>query len=302
MKTVTKRLMTPKRVIGTLAGVAAVLVFFACNKSNSSSSNPNIPKGQSQVSMYMMDGPISFYKVLIDIRQVTVEIDTATTQNAQDEDDQWDGDYCGYHRTTSNKSVIWDTLNITPGVYNLLDLRNGTDTLLASGLYPTGKILKIRITLGSDNTVYTDSATYYPLDVFGSNPYFTINVSRTNVDNVSNNEFKIWLDFNLARSIYYWSGTYYLKPYIEVFNDMSSAKVEGTVLPPGAGALVMGVNGADTIYAIPFWGGNYQFRNVPAGSWSFTFKGMNGYQDTTISNIAVDSTKTVTLPKITLHK
>jgi hypothetical protein len=302
MKTVTKRLMTPKRVIGTLAGVAAVLVFFACNKSNSSSSNPNIPKGQSQVSMYMMDGPINFYKVLIDIRQVTVEIDTATTQNAQDEDDQWDGDYCGYHRTTSNKSVIWDTLNITPGVYNLLDLRNGTDTLLASGLYPTGKILKIRITLGSDNTVYTDSATYYPLDVFGSNPYFTINVSRTNVDNVSNNEFKIWLDFNLARSIYYWSGTYYLKPYIEVFNDMSSAKVEGTVLPPGAGALVMGVNGADTIYAIPFWGGNYQFRNVPAGSWSFTFKGMNGYQDTTISNIAVDSTKTVTLPKITLHK
>ncbi len=302
MKTVTKRLMTPKRVIGTLAGAAAVLVFFACNKSNSSSSNPNIPKGQSQVSMYMMDGPTNFYKVLIDIRQVTVEIDTATTQNAQDEDDQWDGDYCGYHRTTSNKSVIWDTLNITPGVYNLLDLRNGTDTLLASGLYPTGKILKIRITLGSDNTVYTDSTTYYPLDVFGSNPYITINVSRTNVDNVSNNEFKIWLDFNLARSIYYWSGTYYLKPYIEVFNDMTSAKVEGTVLPPGAGALVMGVNGADTIYAIPFWGGNYQFRNVPAGSWSFTFKGMNGYQDTTISNIAVDSTKTVTLPKITLHK
>jgi len=302
MKTVTKRLMTPKRVVGALAGVSAVLVFFACNKSNSSSSNPNIPKGQSQVSMYMMDGPINFYKVLVDIRQVTVEIDTATTQNASDEDDQWDNNYCGYHRTSANKSVIWDTLSITPGVYNLLDLRNGTDTLLASGLYPTGKILKIRITLGSDNTVYTDSATYYPLDVFGSNPYFTINVSRTNVDNVSNNEFKIWLDFNLARSIYYWSGTYYLKPYIEVFNDMSSAKVEGTVLPPGAGALVMGVNGADTIYAIPFWGGNYQFRNVPAGSWSFTFKGMNGYQDTTISNIAVDSTKTVTLPKITLHK
>lgn len=302
MKTVTKRLMTPKRVVGALAGVAAVLVFFACNKSNSSNSNPNIPKGQSQVSMYMMDGPINFYKVLVDIRQVAVEIDTATTQSSSDEDDQWDDNYCGYHRTTSNKSVIWDTLSITPGVYNLLDLRNGTDTLLASGLYPTGKILKIRITLGSDNTVYTDSATYSPLEVFGSNPYFTINVSRTNVDNVSNNDFKIWLDFNLAKSIYFWSGTYYLKPYFEVFNDMMSSKVKGTVLPPGAGELVMGVNGTDTIYAIPFWSGNYQFRNVAAGTWSFTFKGMNGYQDTTISSITVDSTKTVTLPTITLHK
>lgn len=302
MKTVTKRLMTSKRVVSALAGVAAVLVFFACNKSSSSNSNPNIPKGQSQVSMYMMDGPINFYKVLVDIRQVTVEIDTATSQNAPDEDDQWDNNYCGYHRTSSNKSVIWDTLSITPGVYNLLDLRNGTDTLLASGLYATGKIIKIQITLGSDNTVYTDSTTYYPLEVFGPNPYFTINVSRTNVEDVSNNEFKIWLDFNLAKSIYFWSGTYYLKPYFEIFNDMTSAKVQGTVLPPGAGALVMGINGADTIYAIPFWSGNYQFRNVPAGTWSFTFKGMNGYQDTTISSIAVDSTKTVTLPKITLHK
>lgn len=302
MKTVTKWLTTPKPVVGALAGLAAVLIFFACNKSNSSNSNPNIPKGQSQVSMYMMDGPINLYKVLIDIRQVTVEIDTATTQNAADHDDQWDDNYCGENRTASNKSVIWDTLSITPGVYNLLDLRNGTDTLLASGLYPTGKIIRIRITLGTDNTVYTDSTTHYPLEVFGPNPYFTINVGRTNVQDVTNNEFKLWLDFNLARSIYYWSGTYYLKPYFEVFNDMMSSKVQGTVLPPGAGALVMGVNGTDTIYAIPFWGGNYKFRNVSAGTWSFTFKGMNGYQDTTISNIAVDSTKTVTLPTITLHK
>ena len=295
MKTATKWLAAS-------AGFATVLVFFACNKSSSSNSNPNIPKGQSQVSMYMMDGPISFYKVLIDIRQVTVEIDTATTQNAADEDDQWDANYCGLHRTASNKSVIWDTLTITPGVYNLLDLRNGTDTLLASGLYPTGKILKIQITLGSDNTVYTDSTTYYPLEIFGPNPYFTINVQRTNVQDVTNNEFKLWLDFNLEKSIFFWDGTFLLQPYFTVFNDMVSAKVQGTVLPPGAGALVEGINGTDTIYAIPFWSGQYQFRNVPAGTWSFTFKGTNGYQDTTISNIAVDSMKTVTLPQITLHK
>lgn len=295
MKTVTKWL-------AATTGTLAILVFFACNKSNSSNSNPNIPKGQSQVSLYMMDGPINFYKVLIDIRQVRVEVDTATTQNAPDEDDQWDAGYCGYHRTTSNRSVIWDTLSITPGVYNLLDLRNGTDTLLGTGLYATGKIIKIEVTLGSDNTVYTDSSTYYPLEVFGPDPYFTINVSRTNVDDVSNDEFKIWLDFNLAKSIFFWNGGFLLKPVFTVFNDARTAKVEGTVLPPGAGALVMGVMGTDTVYAVPFYNGTYQIRNVPAGTWSFTFKGMNGYQDTTISNIAVDSMKTVTLPKITLHK
>jgi hypothetical protein len=284
------------------SGVTAALLFFACNKSASSNSNPNIPKGQSQVSLYMMDGPINFDSVLIDIRQVTVEIDTATTQSAADQPNQWDAGYCGFNRTASNKSVIWDTLSITPGIYNLLALRNGTDTLLGSGLYPTGKILKIQITLGSDNSVYTDSTTSYPLEVFGPNPYFTINVSRTNVDDVTNNEFKIWLDFNLSRSIFFWNGEFLLQPYFTVFNDMVTAKVQGQVLPHGAGALVTGINGTDTIYAVPFWSGQYQFRNVPAGTWSFTFKGTTGYSDTTISNIAVDSMKTVNLPTITLHK
>src|SRR5580698_2926777 len=101
MKTTTKRLLG-------VSSAAAILLFFACSKSSSSSSNPNIPKGQSQVSLYMMDGPVSFDSVLIDIRQVTVEIDTATTQSAADQPNQWDAGYCGFNRTASNKSVIWD--------------------------------------------------------------------------------------------------------------------------------------------------------------------------------------------------
>jgi hypothetical protein len=294
MKTVSKWLIPT-------FGVAAGVLFFACNKQSSSSSNPNIPKGQSQVSMYMMDGPIDLSSVLIDIVQVRVEVDTATTQNTADQPNQWDPGYCGWGRTASNKSVIWDTLDITPGVYNLLALRNGTDTLLASGLYTTGKILKIQITLGAQDTVYTDSTTWYPLVIFGPSPTFTINVSRTNVQDVTNNQFKLWLDFNLQRSIFFWSGEFYLTPYITVFNDMVTAKVQGLVLPPGAGAAVIGINGADTIYAVPFYNGQYEFRNVPAGTWSFDFKGTNGYQDTTISNIQVDSMQTVKLPTITLH-
>jgi hypothetical protein len=294
-----------KTVIKWLApatGAAAILLFFACNKSNSSSSNPNIPKGQSQVSLYMTDGPVSFSKVLIDIRQIAVEIDSASKQTDSDRDDEWDDDYNGWHRDADHKSVFWDTLSITPGVYNLLALRNGTDTLLSKSLITSGKILKIKVTLGSDNTVYTDSTTSYPLEVFGPSPSFTINVSRTNVQDVSNNEFKIWLDFNLARSIFFWNGEFLLKPFIIVFNEMVTAKVYGTVLPEGAGALVEGVNGTDTIYAIPFDEGNYKFSNVPAGTWSFAFKGSNGYQDTTLSNIKVDSMASVKLPTITLHK
>ncbi len=283
-------------------GATAVLFIFACNKNNSSNSNPNIPKGQSQVSLYMMDGPIQFDSVLIDIRQVVVEVDTATTESTPDNPGQWGNNYCGWGRGPSNKSLVWDTLSITPGIYNLLALRNGTDTLLGSSLITNGKILKIRITLGNDNKVFTDSTTSYPLEVFGPNPYFTINVSRTDVASVTNNEFKLWLDFNLSRSIVFWNGGFLLDPYITVFNDMVMAKIQGKVLPWGAGALVTAYNATDTLYAVPFWSGQYQFRNVPTGTWSINFKGQGGYQDTTIGNITVDSTKVVNVPTITLHK
>jgi hypothetical protein len=286
----------------SLAGIVAVLIVLSCNKNNSSGSNPNIPQGKSQVSLYMMDAPIQLDSVFIDVRQITMEVDTASKESDADDPGQWSDSWCGRGRGPSNKSVIWDTLSITPGVYNLLALRNGTDTLLGSSLMTTGKILKIRITLGNDNKIFTDSTTSYPLEVFGPKPYFTINVSRTDVATVTNNEFKIWLDFNLARSIIFWNGEFLLDPYIVVFNDQMMAKVEGTVLPHGASSLVTAINGTDTLYAVPFWGGQYEFRNVPTGTWSLTFKGFNGFQDTTISNVTVDSMKVVHVPTVTLHK
>ena len=285
-----------------IVGITAVLSIVACNKNNSSNSNPNIPKGKSQLSVYMTDAPVQYDSVLINIQMVVVEVDTSTTQTAPDDSRQWDDDWCGEGRGPSNKSVIWDTLSITPGMYNLLALRNGTDTLLSSSLITTGKILKIKILIGSGNEVFIDSTADYPLVVFGPSPWFTINVSRTDVANVTNNELKLWLDFNLNRSIFFWSGTFYLSPYIVVFNDQIMAKLEGTVLPRGAGALVEAINGSDTLYAIPWYNGQYEIRNVPTGSWNLTFKGDNGYQDTTIDNIVVDSMRVVQVPTVTLHK
>lgn len=293
---------TTTKWIAAIPGSMLLLLFFACNKNNSSSTNASIPPGKAKVSVFMMDDPILLSKVLIDIRQVVVEVDTATTQNTPDLSGQWDDHYCGWHRDAHNKSLIWDTLAINPGVYDLLQLRNGTDTLLGSAVVTNGKILKIRITLGSDNKVYTDSTTAYPLEVFGPEPFFTINVRRQNVSSVTNNEFKMWLDFNLARSIFFWNGGFLLKPNITVFNDAIMAKLEGSVLPRGASPLVTAFNATDTLYAIPNWNGGYQFRGVPSGTYSINFKGHGGYQDTTINNIAVDSMRVVQVPTVTLHK
>jgi hypothetical protein len=282
---------------------AALQFFFACNKKNSSNSNPTIPPGKSQVSIYIMDAPVQFSKVLIDIRQVAVLVDSADQQKNDDRDGQWDDGYCGWHRDKENKSVFWDTLNITPGVYDLLQLRNGVDTLLATGIIPGGKILKVKVTLGSDNTIYMDSTTHYPLEVFGPHPYFTINVRRVDVSDVSANDFKLWLDFNLQRSVFFWNGEFLLKPYIVVFNDQITAKIKGQALPGRKVVLVTAYNATDTLYAVPNWiNGGYMMRNVPEGTYSINFKGRDGYSDTTITNISVGAAKTVKVQDVTLHK
>jgi len=233
---------------------------------------------------------------------VVVAIDTSAKQTDPDEDDEWDDNFHGRHHDNDHNSVIWDTLGITPGVYDLLKLRNGTDTLLASGQFPSGKVLKVKITLGSDNTVFTDSATSYPLEVFGPHPYFTVNVRRENIFNASSNDLKLWLDFNLGRSIFFWSGKFLLSPYVVAFNDVRVAKIQGRVLPERSTALITALKGTDTLYAIPNEDGRYLFRGVPAGTYSLNFKGRNGYKDTTLSSIVVDSAKTTQVPSITLHK
>jgi hypothetical protein len=296
---------TSTKWLAAACGISVTLLILACNKemglSNGNTGN-QVPAGKEKISVVLMDGPVQFDSVLIDIRQVAVEVDTAQNQGNPDNPIFWDFNFFGFGRNRSNQSVIWDTLSITPGIYDLLQLRNGVDTLLATGIVTPGKILKVRVTLGSDNTIYTDSVTSYPLVVFGPNPYFDINVRRDDVDSVNNSEFKLWLDFNLHRSIFFWNGEFLLSPQITVFNDQMMGRVEGFINPPGAAALVELYNRTDTVYAVPGWGGNYLVRGVNAGVYSIAVTGHHGYNDTTINNITVNDGETTRVPNINLHK
>jgi hypothetical protein len=296
MKTTTKWLAAS-------CGILILILFLDCNKENSSpGANQAIPPGKERISVVLMDDPVQFDSVLIDIRQVAVEVDTGQHQGDPDDPDCWDDDFFGFGRHHENSSVLWDTLTVTPGVYDLLQLRNGMDTLLATGIVTPGKILKVRVTLGSDNSVFTDSVTSYPLVVFGPHPYFDINVRRDDVDSVTNNDFKLWLDFNLHKSIFFWNGEFLLKPEIVVFNDNMMGRVEGEINPPGSAALVELYNSTDTVYAVPGWDGNFLARGVNAGVYSLAVTGHHGYNDTTINNITVNQGETTRLPDITLHR
>src|SRR6185436_10090979 len=98
-----------------------------CSKEKSSD-NATVPSGKQALSLYLTDGPTDYFdKVLIDIKSVKVLVDTCDKSRRRR--DNWD---------STNHCAIWDSLSIAPGVYDLLTLRNGLDTLLASGTIPDG--------------------------------------------------------------------------------------------------------------------------------------------------------------------
>jgi hypothetical protein len=286
-----------------LAGgsMLATLIVIGCSKSGINGSG-SVPPGKSQVSISMMDAPAAYPKVLVDIKSVSILIDTSTTQDADDDPRQWGPGWWGRGRTDKDSSLVWDTLTVTPGIYDLVKLRNGVDTLLASGTYPSGKLLKIRLELGSRDTVYTDSVTAYPLNVLGNNNTVTINLRREHVQLTGGSSFQVWIDFNVNRSIFHVHDQYYLIPWVVAFNDHNSAKIQGRVLPERACALVEAIQNTDTLYTIPNEDGFYKFRSVKVGTWDLTFKGRNSYLDTTVAGIVVDSMKVSKVPDILLHK
>ena len=98
----------------SLLAVLVVLVFIACSKDDSGKS--------TTVKVRLTDNPVNAEEVNVDIRQVSVKFS----------DDSIHG---------------WVNLNTYAGVYDLLGLQNGVDTLLAVGVIPTNVVKEIRFVL-----------------------------------------------------------------------------------------------------------------------------------------------------------
>ena len=270
---------------------AGAIIFFACSK-DKSSDDSNVPSGKQSLSLYLTDGPTDYFdKVLIDIKSVKVLVDTCDKSRRRR--DNWD---------STNHCAIWDSLSIAPGVYDLLTLRNGLDTLLASGTIPDGTIRKIVITLGTNNSVVKDSVSY-PLNLLNNQSTITIKLFGNEFDNFSSGHYRLWLDFDIGCSIVrVRDGQFYLAPFIRAFIIKESGAVKGVIKPGNAFPIIAVYNSTDTAYALPFPDGRFKVRGLNSGTYSVFVNAGNGYQDTTINNVAVTIGKETDLGTITLHK
>ncbi len=271
--------------------MSVTIVFLACQKEIS-------PGGSSKTkfSVFLTDGPLDFQKVLIDIQGILVKVDTCRSEEDEDHDEQGDDDD---HDSIENHCEIWDTLPVNPGVYDLLKLRNGTDTLLASGFILHGKILRIKFILGNNNSVVVDSVTY-PLHLVDSQHFVYVNIHREHLDALSTTNFNLYLDFDLARSIRYVNGMYWLKPVLKPFSHHAFGEIEGMVRPVHSFDDIKAFNATDTAFAWPEDEGEFKIVGLHPGTYSLWVQGINGYHDTTIHNISVQSGRETDVGTITL--
>lgn len=226
----------------------------SCKKSDKTN------EGNARLQVYLTDDPGRYDKVLIDVRQIEI------------------------HSNTGG----WITVDLkNPGIYNLLDFRNGLDTLIADITLPAGKVSQMRLILGSNNSVVVDGTTHALATPSAQQSGLKFNIHQ---DLQANGSYKVWVDFDAARSIVVQgNGSYLLKPVIKTYTELTDGKIKGIVLPLIGRPIVYAIHNTDTSAAIPNAAGFYMFTGLPEGSYKIWIDGDagTGFDDAVIENVNV---------------
>ena len=152
-------------------------LFFACSREKSSQ--------QSTLKIKMTDNPADWDEVNVDIREVRV--------NYKDD------------------SSGWVSLPTNAGIYDLLQLQNGADTVIAQGVVPSSSVKEIRLLLGDNNSIVVNGQTH-PLTIpSGGSSGLKIKLHK----NLSRLD-SVLIDFDAALSVKEENGSYKLRPVIKI--------------------------------------------------------------------------------------
>jgi hypothetical protein len=214
-----------------------------------------------QMTIRMMDGPspFGFQEVNIDVRSVQVHI-------------------------ANSPGGGWHTLQTAGGIYNVLTLTNGIDTLLANQMLPAGQVNSVRLVLGPNNSLRFNNVVY-PLSVPSGEESGLKVVVNEHISSAT--PLHLYLDFDAGQSIVQnGNGAYHLKPVVHAFTAVNSGTVTGTISVPGPGIALTFTNGtrSHTTYADAI-SGHFMVRGLAPGVYSATVFTANA--ETVFTNITV---------------
>ncbi|MEM8522107.1 DUF4382 domain-containing protein [Flavobacterium sp. PL12] len=220
-----------------------LLSIIGCNSNDDSTQT-------SRVSVRMTDAPGDYDAVNVDVQDVLIK-------SATDNDD----------------SKGWVSIgNVTPKVYNLLDLTGGVNVLLADNLVPSGFLGQVRLLLGEKNTVVKDGVSY-PLNTPSAQQSGL--KLKINQELVGGATYDFLLDFDVEHSVVVQagsSGKYNLHPVIRVSTAATSGVIKGSINPVLTGFQVMASVKVGDVEVTAFANelGVFQLNGIPAGTYTVT--------------------------------
>jgi hypothetical protein len=245
------------------------LFMASCKKEDDNSHDSG---AKARLGVRLTDGPAAYQAIYLDIRQVEIITD-------------------------ANGSVMLTPSR--PGIYDILKLRNGIDTLLLNADIAPGTISQIRLILGPNNSLVTNGNTY-PLNTPSAQESgLKLNIHETLV---AGRSYEIFLDFDAGKSILQTgNGQYKLKPVIRAYTAATDGRIKGYVFPGAALTTVYAVNGSETYSAIPNADGFFQITGLPAGNYQVVLDAeLATFQDVTLNNISVSHGTSTDIGRITL--
>lgn len=251
-------------------GVSATLLA-SCN------SNEELT-GTSILRIRLTDSPGDYEAVYIDIQEIRVN-------------------------ATNDESSGWVTLeNINAGVYDLMKLTNGVDTLLGENEIPSGKISQIRLILGDQNSVIdgTDSIGLKTPSAQQSGLKLQVHAELE-----AELAYDILLDFDAASSVVKAgnSGNYILKPVVRTVIEQFTGSIKGSVEPATTTSAVYAISGEDSTGTFTDIEGAFLIKGLSPETYSlYVDPGeASGFLDTLISNITVQTGIVTNVDKIVLE-
>jgi hypothetical protein len=155
-----------------------------------SCSKDEVSNDTTTFHLRLTDAPTALDSVFIDIEEIKVKMQ---------------GD-------SSGSDSGWTTLNTNAGIYNLLELQNGVDTLLAVGTLPTGTLRQVRFILGTENRI-VNAGVSYPLTIpSGAESGLKIMINK----NLNASLETLLLDFDAALSVHEEQDGFKLRPVIKI--------------------------------------------------------------------------------------
>lgn len=224
-----------KKIMHVLFLSLFVLVIVSCTKDNKSD-------GKAQLSVLMTDAPGTFDAVMIDLQRVEV--------------------------TGNGGSGI--VLNTNSDIYNLLDLTNGVNTLIATGDMEPGTISQIRLILGPNNSVVVDGVSHPLSTPSAMQSGLKLQVHQTFEPGVS---YIILLDFDANQSIVEkGNGEYQLKPVIRTIDVALSGSIKGRINPAGVQTTITATSDWLTYFStVNNSNGDFLIAGLPAGTYDIKF-------------------------------